>query len=321
MLLRPDTRGLERVQVRMHQSATGACAMPAELSAWFSERLGFEVVLAVLGEGDGRSVLGNVAPGATVRNAAWQERRRRETQAAGGWSGGLLEILSGKALGWLGGGEKSEENGGAKEEDGGYRVTFADCAPYLIASTASLEDFSMRFNQGEGMDLTKCRPNLVVSGVGEAWEEDFWSEVVITRSSKATAGHRRAESNGWARGSSTEGEAGSETVLQLTANCVRCPSLNVDYDTGDFGTGDQGEALKKLQSDRRVDGGQKYSPVFGRYGFLSGGDQCDGHRRDIEARVVGVGDDVSVSRRNEERTVFRWPGMGGWPKEDIFPVA
>ena len=51
-----------------------------------------------------------------------------------------------------------------------------------------------------------------------------------------------------------------------------------------------------LQKDRRVDKGNKYGAVFGRYGFLKG-----------EGGVVEVGDEVRVSRRNSETTAFgRW---------------
>jgi hypothetical protein len=50
-----------------------------------------------------------------------------------------------------------------------------------------------------------------------------------------------------------------------------------------------------MQRDRRVDPGMKYSPVFGRYCFLT---EEDGES------VVRVGDEVVVRRVNEERTKF-----------------
>lgn len=53
--------------------------------------------------------------------------------------------------------------------------------------------------------------------------------------------------------------------------------------------------LKKLNTDRRVDPGSKWSPVFGRYSFVH--PHSDGH-------VINVGDDVVVSRRNAEKTRF-----------------
>jgi len=58
--------------------------------------------------------------------------------------------------------------------------------------------------------------------------------------------------------------------------------------------------LKLLQKDRRVDLGAKYSPVFGRYGFVGKGG---------EGRVVRVGEEVWVSGRNKERTKFYWRGL------------
>ena len=65
--------------------------------------------------------------------------------------------------------------------------------------------------------------------------------------------------------------------------------------------GESGKVLKKLQSDRRVDSGAKYSPVFGRYSFLHGNHEGD---------VISVGDEAVVTRRNDKRTVFDWPGLG-----------
>ncbi|KAA8571304.1 hypothetical protein EYC84_000624 [Monilinia fructicola] len=87
--------------------------------------------------------------------------------------------------------------------------------------------------------------------------------------------------------------------IHLTANCGRCISLNVDHETGSTAPPNEG-MLKLLMSDRRVDPGTKYSPVFGRYGFVARGD---------EGQVLRVGDAVSVSRRNEARTRFYWPGL------------
>ncbi|EEY22135.1 conserved hypothetical protein [Verticillium alfalfae VaMs.102] len=100
-------------------------------------------------------------------------------------------------------------------------------------------------------------------------DEDFWAELGLP-------GDRR---------------------LQLTANCVRCTSLNVDYATGRTAQGEAGTVLKKLMKDRRVDKGSRWSPVFGRYAFLAGRDPL----------VVRVGDEVDVVRRNEERSVYDWP--------------
>ena len=87
----------------------------------------------------------------------------------------------------------------------------------------------------------------------------------------------------------------SDVKLHLVQNCVRCVSLNIDYSTGKPGQGESGKVLKKLQSDRRVDKGSKYSPVFGRYAFLGKGG---------EGKVMAVGDEVTITQRNAERTTF-----------------
>jgi uncharacterized protein YcbX len=146
-------------------------------------------------------------------------------------------------------------------------LTFTDVAPVLVVSEASLNEVSSRIQGAEKMDVRKFRPNIVVDGEGK-WDEDYWSELTCTNGEK----------------------------ILLTHNCGRCTSINVDYRTGRPGTGDSGAVLKKLMKDRRVDPGHKYAPIFGRYGFLPSDNTF----------TVSVGDDVSVTGRNSERTVFDW---------------
>lgn len=152
----------------------------------------------------------------------------------------------------------------ARNED---RIAFNDMAPFLVINEASVENVTSRI--GHEMDPSKFRPNIIVKGSKSPFEEDYWAELTF----------------------------GSGTKISLTANCVRCPSLNVDYKTGAPGKGKDGEVLKLLQKDRRVDMGSKYSPVFGRYGFPGKGD-ADGNR------ILRVGESVVVSKRNGERTTF-----------------
>jgi len=59
--------------------------------------------------------------------------------------------------------------------------------------------------------------------------------------------------------------------------------------------GESGSLLKKMMRDRRIDVGNKWSPIFGRYGFPTHGGE------------IKVGDEVVVSRRNKEHTV--WNGV------------
>jgi len=151
-------------------------------------------------------------------------------------------------------------------------IGFSDCAPYLVVSDTSLQDVSRRLPEGESMDVEKFRPNLIIEGADAAWDEDYWAELDF-----------------------------GDAKLDLVHNCVRCQSINIDYESGKPGAGESGKVLKKLQSDRRVDSGAKYSPVFGRYSFLHGDD---------EGEVISVGDEVVVTKRNDKRTVFDWPGLG-----------
>lgn len=145
-------------------------------------------------------------------------------------------------------------------------ITFQDCAAYLVVSQQSLDNVSARLGEGMEVDVIKFRPNIVIDGADEAWAEDFWAEIAV-----------------------------GDTTITLTHNCVRCASLNIDYETGKPGTGPTGEVLKRLQKDRRVDRGAKWSPVFGRYGFPGPKDA---------GKQLAVGDEVKVLKQNAERTAF-----------------
>ena len=155
-------------------------------------------------------------------------------------------------------------------------ITFADVAPYLVVTEESLADVSARLPDGEEMDVRKFRPNIVPKGAEAAYEEDFWGALVM-------------------RSGGGEGELRKEIRIELTQNCARCVSINVDFDTGKWGEGESRSMLKKMMKDRRVDPGTKWSPIFGRYGFLV---------NPAEGAGISVGDQVEVAKRNDKRTVF-----------------
>ncbi|OBT78402.1 hypothetical protein VF21_02172 [Pseudogymnoascus sp. 05NY08] len=151
-------------------------------------------------------------------------------------------------------------------------ITFADIAMFLIVTEESLAETSLRLPEGVEMDIRKFRPNIVLSGAEGAWHEDLWGQINI------------------------ENRDGVEVELALTANCARCASINIDYSTGKQALGEKGTMLKKLMPDRRVDKGNKYSPIFGRYGYLGRGAGSN----------ISIGDDVSVVKRLEEPATFDW---------------
>lgn len=142
----------------------------------------------------------------------------------------------------------------------------SDVAAVLVVSKTSLQHINRLLPEGVEGDITKFRPNIVIGGAEEEYAEDFWREVEI---------------NG--------------NKVLLTQNCNRCVSLNLDYETGDFATGEVGKVLANLSRDRRVDPGAKYSPVFGRYGFLE---------KNAHGKKISVGDKVSVTATIKERDQF-----------------
>ncbi len=270
--LEPDITGLAEAKVVMHHSPTVGYDMGEKYNQWFSERFGYDVRLLYIG-GNKRFVLGNMPP--NIAGAQRQKGTKGEgivydyqkalTKNGGGSGGGWLGGLTGAVRGVLGGENKENECDGVDEG-----VAFADVAPYLVISSKSWENAQKRLPEGQVMDITKFRPNIIVDGADETWEEDYWGEIQI----------------------------GDNAVIVLTQNCARCNSLNVDYETGKVGEGESGKILKKLQSDRRVDKGAKWSPIFGRYGFLK---RLDGQENGVK---VSVGDEVKVLRKNESRTTF-----------------
>ena len=249
MPLKPDVSSLEAVDTALHESPAKAYNMGDKYNSWFSSNFGYQVLFAYLGP-NLRALRGNLSP-----NAASQGSRNT-------WLSSVTEVLPG----W------TSSDAGHKEG-----ITFADVAPYLVVTEESLHDVSARLPHDVEMDITKFRPNIVISGATECYEEDFWGGLKIVRSTG-----RDSDNN--------------EMELILTNNCARCSSLNIDYATGKIGTDESGKVLKKLMKDRRVDAGQKWSPVFGRYGFL----KVDG----LPNREISIGDEVTVCKRNDERTTL-----------------
>jgi uncharacterized protein YcbX len=147
------------------------------------------------------------------------------------------------------------------------RLAFNDIAHYLVVTEESNQQVSSRLDGGSTMDVTKFRPNIVVKGSIDAFVEDYWGEITF--------------------------DGGIE--MPLTANCYRCQSITVDYDTGKTATDDRGKVWKKLNKDRRVDKGAKYSPVFGRYGYC-----CES----AVGKTLSVGQTAQVTSINKERTQF-----------------
>ncbi|KAI0206489.1 MOSC domain-containing protein [Astrocystis sublimbata] len=262
--LSPKLEGRDTVDVSIGGSATLAYRMGDPYDGWFTACFGYEVILVFIGD-QGRDVLAHEPS----KHYLWQQQ-----QKTSGWLPSIATYLPG-----LGGWNK-------KEEDMPEQLTFNEIAPFLVTSRASLRDVSNRLPEGEEMDMRRFRSNIVVDensqAPGEeelkAWEEDFWGELSVTHSN------------------------GEEHRLALTANCGRCISINIDYDTGRKSVGELGFVLKKLMRDRRVDKGNKWSPIFGRYAFLapesSQGD--DG----VE---IAVGDEVNVTKRLEDRDSWSWP--------------
>lgn len=237
--LKPEIGDLEKEEVNVHNSMVYAYRMGKQFDDWFSSCFGFDTVLVYIGDGK-RPILGTFSP-------------KTQAQPSSGWLSSITSMVT----------------GGSKEE--ADWLNFSDCAPYLIATEASLANVHARLPDNN-IDIVKFRPNIVVDGEGE-WDEDFWSSLSL---------------NG-------------VSMFTLSKLCGRCNSVNVDYKTGKVAQGEEGTVLKKLMSDRRVDPGHKYSPVFGRYGFLTKEREKEG------GLTIQIGDEMGVEARNQERPTWDWP--------------
>ena len=252
----PDTKGLEAMDIVLHQSPTKAYNMGSTYNDWFSRCFGYETMLVYIGP-HVRPVLGNLSPNASTKS---------ESQA-NSWLSSITNHLP------------TIRTSQQETTDG---IRFSDVAAYLVVTEESLKDVSSRLPDGEEMDITKFRPNIVLSGSPAAYDEDFWGGLILKH--KADEG---------------EGHMAKDVEFILTQNCARCVSINIDYTTGKQGQGEMGAVYKKLMKDRRVDKGTKYSPIFGRYGFLKAGMPT--------SSTIAVGDEVQVTNRNTERTTFGKP--------------
>lgn len=243
--LRPRLDTLEKVHVDMYGATTDAYDMGASFSAWFSSYLGFEARLVHLGQ-NSRPVLGSGAPHSD------QAFRKSLPPVAYGVRRYLVPSLLKK-----------------KPE----RISFADMGQYLVVTAESNAEVGRRLRETDPsagnvqMDVTKFRPNIVVSGSPAPFDEEYWAELRF---------------------------AGGAQIA-LTGNCLRCQSITVDYETGKPAADVGGQAWKKLSKDRRVDKGCTFMPVFGRYGYSPASNI---------GREIRVGDEALLTRRNRDRTVF-----------------
>lgn len=235
--LRPDVSVLEKRYLDMHGSGCDVYDMGAEVSAWLTKYLQFETKLFYIGN-NGREVLGTHSPNTEMYIA-------KHTPLLGH----LLKLIP-KSL------KTPIET-----------ITFQDIGHYLVITQESVDQVSTRLAEGEKMNGHKFRPNIIVSGAPEAYDEDFWSQLVFPGNLK----------------------------MEFGGTCWRCQAITVDLKTGKKAEGEQGEVWKRLNKDRRLDKGWKYGPVFGKYSYTS--------LKDV-GRTISVGDTAVLTKRVKEQPTF-----------------
>jgi uncharacterized protein YcbX len=234
--LRPDVKDLEKVHLNLHGSATDAYDMGEKVAKWFSKYMGFETRMVYIGT-HSRVVLGSGAPNGTMAQA------KRSPYAAP-----LRKLLPSSLM--------------PQPET----ITFQDIGQYLVVTRESNDEVSSRLD-GKDMDITKFRPNIIVSGSPKPYDEDYWAQVVLP----------------------------GDIRMEFGGTCWRCQAITVDYKTGKKAEGDEGLVWKKLSADRRVDKGWKYGPVFGKYSYTA--------KKDY-GKEIRAGDEVVLTKRVKERPIF-----------------
>ena len=303
--LRPDTTTLDPATIDMYRSSTKAYRMGDAYDAWFSACLGFPAALIYIGDGR-RPQLGflPLAPARKPKRSGAGLLLSFVDLVLGYISACLFYLLTFPLLFGY------DEGGGKRRKDRVHEnaqppwITFADMAPFLVVSESSLADLSSRVGDSKPLEMHRFRPNIIIGSSSPStdnhaisdddlrpWDEDFWAELSVS---------------------------GSPT-LQLTGNCARCVSVNVDYETGRPTEGRRGAVLRTMAVTRRVDKGKKWESIFGRYaslvtvprrgllGWWEGGGREDPGK----LRKIAVGDEVRVTRRNQERDVWDWPSLKG----------
>ncbi|RYP54879.1 hypothetical protein DL768_000443 [Monosporascus sp. mg162] len=319
--LRPSIEGLAAVDIRLLGSTTTAYRMGEPYDAWFSSRFGYKVILVYIGDRR-RPVLAH-SPNNNNNDKVPRQQRS--------WLSAIVSYVTGS------GGEVGEQQ---RQQQGGEDfLTFSEAAPFLVTSRASLRDVNSRLPQREDVDMMVFRPNIVVdddydddSGDGNYCDGDDDETQVSTESGGGQQQQRRGRAQtetqmpaspqpkleAWDEDFWGELRIGGSHRLALTANCARCLSINIDYDTGRPAEGERGAVLKKLMGDRRVDSGNRWSPIFGRYAFLlptspASDDDTAAARPEMMTQGgvvevdVAVGDEVVVTRRISDRDVWSWP--------------
>ncbi|KAE8824199.1 hypothetical protein HRS9139_09381 [Pyrenophora teres f. teres] len=148
--LRPNVKGLEKIHLDLHGSATDTYDMGDDVSKFFTKYMGFETKMMYIGN-NSRVVLGSGAP-----NGAMAQARKSPYLAP------LRKLLPSSLT--------------SPPET----ITFQDIGQYLVVTKESNDEVSSRLGDGKQMDIHKFRPNIIVSGSPAPYDEDYWSQVAIT---------------------------------------------------------------------------------------------------------------------------------------------
>lgn len=125
---------------------------------------------------------------------------------------------------------------------------FSDGYPFLVASLRTFEAVSEWIKTHNGKEvgvqelIERYRPNIVVSGNAEPFEEDGWEELLFCHSTSASSSSSSSTDS-----SEAEEDATGET-LYTVSRCPRCPMPDVSPSSGTMTPGFPGKTVAKYRT-------------------------------------------------------------------------
>jgi uncharacterized protein YcbX len=147
-------------------------------------------------------------------------------------------------------------------------VGFADAAPLLVISDASLAELNARLPAP--VSMRRFRPNLVVTAE-RPFAEDEWKRMRIRRGDDSRGG----DGDGGGDGGDGDKDTEASVVLEIAWASARCVLTTIDPDTGVPDPG--GEPLRTLRGFRRGPRGVLFGQnvIPRRLGTIRVGDRVD----------------------------------------------
>jgi len=249
--LRVPLRGCEAEGCQRSFAQQGGGARVRDMPIWLYPRAASEWLTRILAGSPGVSIDGDERPGKQEERfhlVRWDE--------TAGYSRRVMDNVGGD---------------NARPED---VVAFPDLYPLLVTTRESLEEVNRRVPDLE-VGMERFRPNIVVTGSPEAFDEDKWAVVEV-------------------------GENGRVLTLRCLESDPRCQVPSIDQQTG--------EKHPQLEPSRTLRGFRRVFDPFGKAGVLARAGPMFGvyAAHGGQPGEVHVGDAVRVVERSDAGSLHEY---------------